>query len=86
MGRHTVLREGREVGNVTTAARSPYLKQVIGYVRFFETGDWDGAEVSLRSEDGSLYPGKVTALPFYDAEKRIPRGLSNEMPERSDST
>lgn len=86
VGRHTVLLDGRDVGNVTIAARSPYLNQVIGYVRFFDAGDWHGTGVRLRSEDGSLHPGKITSLPFYDAEKRIPRGLSNKIPERLDLT
>ena len=86
VGRHTVLLDGEVVGQVTIAARSPYLDQFIGYVRFTEPGDWHGVEVSLGTEDGSRHPGKITTLPFYDAEKRIPRELSKGLPERSDST
>lgn len=86
VGRHAVFHGDREVGNVTIAARSPYLNQVIGYVRFLEPGDWDGTEVRLRSEDGSFYPGTITTLPFYDREKRIPRGLSDSIPESKNST
>ena len=84
VGRHTVLLDGDEVGRITIAARSPYLRQFIGYVRFSEAGDWPDTRVSLETEDGSLHPGKITTLPFYDEEKRIPRGLESALPERVD--
>ena len=65
---------------MTIAARSPYLNRFIGYVRFFEPGDWEGSEVTLRTNDGSMHCANINLLPFYDAEKRIPRGLANELP------
>ena len=80
VGRHAVLFKGQEVGKVTIAARSPYLNRFIGYVRFFEPGDWEGSEVTLRTNDGSMHCANINLLPFYDAEKRIPRGLANELP------
>ena len=79
-GRHLVRHEGREVGRLTAAARSPYLQSTIGYVRFDSPGQWEGEQVSLEAAHGTRYPARVVALPFYDAEKRIPRGLGGAPP------
>ena len=79
-GRHRVLHEGRAAGRITAAARSPYLQSTIGYVRFDAPGDWEGEQVSLEAGDGSRYPARVVALPFYDPEKRIPRGRGGAPP------
>lgn len=66
----------RRVGRITTGAWSPTLQAGIGYVRFEEPGDWLGRSVELQSGDGARVQAQVVALPFYDVEKRIPRGLS----------
>ena len=79
-GRHRVRHEGREVGRLSAAARSPFLQSTIGYVRFDSPGEWEGEQVSLEAADGSRYPARVVALPFYDPEKRIPRGLGGPPP------
>jgi len=79
-GRHRVLHEGREAGRITAAARSPYLQSTIGYVRFDSPGEWEGEQVSLEAADGTRYAARIVALPFYDAEKRIPRGLGGSPP------
>ena len=79
-GRHRVRHEGRALGRVTASARSPYLQSTIGYVRFDAPGEWGGEQVTLETADGSLYPARVIALPFYDAEKRIPRGRGDASP------
>ena len=79
-GRHRVRHEGREVGRLTAAARSPFLQSTIGYVRFDSPCEWEGEQVSLEAADGTRYPARVVALPFYDAEKRIPRGLGGPPP------
>ena len=65
------------VGRVQTGAWSPYLDLGIGYVRFDEAGDWVGERVII-DVYGAAYDGNVVALPFYDVEKRIPRGLDHE--------
>lgn len=62
-----------QVGRITTGAWSPHLKQGIGYVRFAKAGDWQGAEVRLGDAKGPA--ASIVPLPFYDAEKKIPRGL-----------
>ena len=56
-GRHRVRHEGRAVGRLTAAARSPHLQSTIGYVRFDSPREWEGEQVSLEAADGTLYPG-----------------------------
>ncbi len=68
------------VGRVTAGCHSPYLECGIGYVRFNEPGDWSGKQLSLRSTAGTTAPCAIVDLPFYDPEKRIPRGLDKTIP------
>lgn len=70
-----VEREGARVGRITAGAWSPYLGCGVGYVRFDHAGEWAGRNLSLRASDGESSGCEVVALPFYDPEKRIPRGL-----------
>jgi aminomethyltransferase len=64
--------DGAVVGHVTAGAWSPFLERGIGYVRMHEPGEWVGTEVR-GAEDAGF---GVVALPFYDAERAIPRGLA----------
>jgi aminomethyltransferase len=75
-----VVADGVEVGHVTAAARSPHLECSIGYVRFADPSDWIGTSVLVQANNGDLLPCTVEPLPFYDAEKRIPRGLDTSTP------
>jgi len=61
-------------------AWSPYLESGIAFVRFRQAEDWVGREVTVNTPDGPPSGATIVALPFYDHEKRIPRGLSNEIP------
>ena len=45
-----------------------------------EAGDWAGKSLSMRSAEGDLVACEIVTLPFYDAEKRIPRGLDKSIP------
>jgi aminomethyltransferase len=63
------------VGRVTASAWSPYLESGIGYVRFNKAGDWAGRALTMKTERGELVSCEIVSLPFYDAEKRIPRNL-----------
>jgi len=65
-----------EVGRMTAGAWTPYLDTGIGFVRFQRTGDWQGRKLTLRTREGSQHACKIASLPFYDAEKKIPRGGS----------
>jgi aminomethyltransferase len=73
-----VLSDGKPVGWTTTGAWSPYLNHGVGYVRFDGPGFGPGDRLILRLPDGGEHGAEVVELPFYDAEKLIPRGLSNE--------
>lgn len=83
IGRHRAWREGREIGRLSAAARSPCLHRTIGYLRLRDPGDWEGTDITLEAADGARYPARTVALPFYDKEKRIPRGLAPAEGERS---
>jgi glycine cleavage system aminomethyltransferase T len=78
--RETVLENGNPVGHITAATWSPTLDCGIGYVRFDEPGDWVGKTLTLMSEDGKTAACKVVDLPFFDKEKKIPRGLDKAVP------
>ena len=75
-----ILDGGTCVGHTTTGAWSPFLDTGIGYVRFNEAGDWVGKTLSLKSAEGDAVHCEIVTLPFYDAEKRIPRGLDKTIP------
>jgi glycine cleavage system aminomethyltransferase T len=75
------VRDGSQVvGRVTAGAWSPYLDCGIGYVRFNEPGNWAGRTLSLKNGEGKPCSGIVVELPFYDKEKRIPRGIDKSIP------
>jgi glycine cleavage system aminomethyltransferase T len=68
------------VAQMKIGAWSPYLDCGIGYVRFNEASDWIGKELTLRDKNGESHSCEIVALPFYDAEKKIPRGLDRNIP------
>ena len=71
-----VLDGNEVVGHMTAGAWTPYLEKGIGFVRFVEKGDWLGRRLSLGTADGKSHDCEIVSLPFYDPEKRIPRGLA----------
>lgn len=75
-----ILKEDRVAGKIQIGTWSPTLEKGIGYVRFLAPfdgeGGWIGQSVTLRDNEGKRHPCSVVTLPFFDAEKRIPRGLS----------
>ncbi len=79
MGNEVLDGENR-MGRVTAGAWSPYLDTGIGYVRFDRSGDWVGRSLFLRPTEGAPVPCEIVDLPFYDQEKRIPRGLDRTIP------
>ncbi len=72
-----LVHSGQVVGRVTAYEISPYLECGVGFAIF------DSAEVLQQSglaaldRDGHECPVELIQLPFYDAEKRIPRGLAD---------
>ena len=73
--RGLVLDGNSEAGCVTAAAWSPTLECGIAYVRFGEAGDWVGRTLSVQTADDEVVDCEIVELPFYDREKKIPRGL-----------
>ena len=70
-----VLDENAVVGHMTAGAWSPYLETGIGFVRFHQKGNWLGRKLTLCTGEGNQHDCEIVSLPFYDAEKKIPRGL-----------
>ena len=70
-----IMRDQTCVGRVTASSWSPFLESGIGYVRFSKVGDWAGKALTMKTQQGKLVSCEIVTLPFYDAEKRIPRDL-----------
>lgn len=70
-----VLDGANAVGHVTAGAWSPSLKSGIGYVRFKSGGQWAGRTLEVKTAEGQRLACTVIDLPFYDAEKLIPRTI-----------
>ena len=75
-----ILDGAKSVGRVTAGAWSPYLDSGIGYVRFDDAGNWAGKPLEMKTMDGEITACEIVELPFYDPEKRIPRGLDKTIP------
>ena len=67
------------VGHMQIGDWSPTLDKGIGYVRFYEPAEGKdsrlGETVTIGDDEGDHHECKIVSLPFFDAEKRIPRGL-----------
>lgn len=70
-----VFEDSTVVAHITAAAWSPTLECGIGYVRFREAADWIGLTLTVQTVDGGVTSCEIVALPFFDEEKKIPRGL-----------
>ena len=76
---NVVLAHGKPVGHIRVGDWSPTLQQGVGYV-LFDACDhsiaWVGQRLTLRDADGQEHDCKVVTLPFFDAKKRLPKGLA----------
>ncbi|MEM9471844.1 MAG: aminomethyltransferase family protein [Pseudomonadota bacterium] len=68
------------VARITAGAWSPYLECGIGYARFHAAGNWAGRNLQMRTADDEMAACEIVELPFYDRDKRIPRGLDKTIP------
>lgn len=75
-----VLEDGEPVGRISAGAQSPTLDCGIGYVRFNRPDDWIGRTLQLRHTGGETHECQIVALPFFDQEKEIVRGINKEIP------
>ena len=64
----------RQVGTVTTGAKSPFLRSGIGYVKFNCEGGWPGRKLSMQSDKTARADCEIIDPPFFDREKKLPRG------------
>ncbi len=74
-----VERDGQEIGVVTAAAWSPFLGCGTGYARLTTPDLVEPRAAQVVGFDLALHDCELIDLPYYDDEKRIPRGL--EVPE-----
>ena len=73
--------DGAEVvGRITAGVPSPTLNCGIGYARFVRPGNWVGRNLQLELPDGSQHDAEIVALPFFDREKNIVRGIDRTIP------
>jgi aminomethyltransferase len=74
-----LFKDNKIVGQMQIGDWSPTLEKGIGYVRFYEPAEgkesWLGETVALADDEGDHHECEIVSLPFFDAEKRIPRGL-----------
>ena len=78
-GYRNEIADGEDVvGTVTAGAWSPYLEAGIGYARFNAPGSWTGRTLSVKTDGGAMRACEIVDLPFYDKDKLIPRGLSQD--------
>ena len=70
-----VYRGDTAVGRVTAFDHSPYFGHSIGFVRFDSAGHMQAGDLHAIDREGNRCTIELQTLPFYDAEKRIPRGL-----------
>jgi len=71
----SVMSNGKSVGRVTAYEISPYLKCGVGFVLFDSAQAMNSDGLTVSDRDGNDCPMELVELPFYDAEKNIPRGL-----------
>ncbi len=70
-----VMTNGVAVGRVKAFEMSPTLGTGIGYVLFETPAAMSANAFTVKGRDGIEYPLSLHKLPFFDTEKRIPRGL-----------
>ncbi len=78
--RGTIVDGKDNVARITAGAWSPYLECGIGYARFHAAGNWAGRSLQMRTAQDDMVACEVVELPFYDRDKRIPRGLDKTLP------
>ena len=69
-----------KVGEVRVGDWSPTLDKGVGYIFFDQAANdsnsWSGKQLSLIDNEARKHHCHIVDLPFYDPEKKIPRGLA----------
>lgn len=74
--------DGNRAGKVTAGATSPYLGYGIGIALMETDTPAPGTQIIVGCKDGSMQPGELVEMPFYDKACEIPRGKLIDIPER----
>ena len=71
----TLMASAQPIGRVTAYEISPYLECGVGFALLDSPSCLDCGDVTIQDRDGNPCPLEFVALPFYDVDKHIPRGL-----------
>ncbi len=75
----SIFEDGQQVGHTRSSCWSPTLERGVGYVVFDRPADagqsWVGRHLTVRDVDGVDQACEIVTLPFFDKQKRLPRGL-----------
>ena len=74
--------DGTRAGKVTAGATSPYLGYGIGIGLMETENPGPGTQILVGCKDGTMKPGELVEMPFYDKACEIPRGKLVDIPER----
>ena len=72
---------GNNVGYLPISTWSPTLQKFIGYVRFDYADEWKNFSIKVETDQHKLIDCEITDLPFYDKEKKIPKGIDKTIPQ-----
>jgi len=70
-----LMAAGQAIGRVTAYDVSPYLECGVGFALLDSAAFMGSSDVTINNRAGDPCPVELVELPFYDAEKNIPRGL-----------
>lgn len=77
----TILDDTLEVGRVCSSAWSPFQRCGVAIARMDVPDPRPGTRVEVVCVDGTARQGELCALPMYDTERRIPRGMVVDIPD-----
>jgi len=77
-----LTRNGQAAGRVCSSAWSPFQRCGVAIVRLDDPALVPGTLLEVACGDGEIRKAETCALPMYDGERKIPRGLAVDIPER----
>lgn len=70
-----VAYDAEVIGQITASGWSPHLARGVALVRLARADDHEPRSVEVMGFDLAMHEATIVDLPFYDREKKIPRGL-----------
>lgn len=80
---NVLTRGGHPVGRVCSSAWSPFQRCGVAIVRLDDADLHPGTRVDVACRDGETRTAEICSLPMYDPERKIPRGLVEDIPDRA---